>query len=77
MDPLSNLSPEAAQSLEGKKLPVTIEVNGTKQVIGEATLSVVNDEVNVNASIKRGFEGLVTPDMRHFSLVDTDYRELG
>lgn len=74
---MEEITPEAAQSLEGKKLPVTIEVNGTKQIIGEATLSVVDDEVHVAASIKKGFEGLVTPDMRHFSLVDTDYREIG
>lgn len=71
------ISPEVAHQLEGKKLPVTIEVNGTKQVIGEAILSVINNEVNVHASIKKGFEGLVTPDLRHFSLVDTDYREIG
>lgn len=76
MDELNtNLSPEAVKSLEGKKLPVTIEVNGQKQTIGEATLSVVDDEVHVKARIKKGFEGLVTPDLRHFSLVDTDYRD--
>jgi hypothetical protein len=71
----SQFSPEALKSLDGKKLPVTIEVNGEKQVIGEATLAVVEGGVQVAASIEKGFEGLVKPDLRHFSLVNTDYRD--
>ena len=74
---METISPEAAKRLEGKKLPVTIEVNGQKQVIGEATISVSDGEVHVAASIQKGFEGLVQPDMRHFSLVDTDWRDIG
>jgi hypothetical protein len=68
-------SPEALKSLDGKKLPLTIEVNGQKQTIGEATLSTVEGEIKIDATIQKGFEGLVKPDMRHFSLVDTDYRD--
>jgi len=72
---MDEITPEVAQSLDGKKLPVTIEVNGEKQVIGEATLTVVEGDVHVAATIQKGFEGLVKPDMRHFSLVNTDYRD--
>lgn len=71
-DQFTRLSPEEMKKLDGKKLPVTIEVNGEKQVIGEATLSHVEGDLKVDATIQRGFEGLVTPDMRHFSLANTD-----
>lgn len=70
-----HLSESGAQSLDGKKLPVTIEVNGEKQVIGEATFRVVDDGVHFTASIQKGFEGLVKPNMRHFSIVNSDPRD--
>jgi hypothetical protein len=77
MELFEQFSREAIESLEGKKLPVTVEINGTKQVIGEATFSIEEDDAHFKLRIKKEFSGLVTDDLRHFALVDTDWREIG
>jgi hypothetical protein len=75
MELFEQFSREAIESLEGKTIPVTIEINGTKQTIGEATFSIEEDDAHFKLRIKKGYGGLITPDLRHFSLVDTDYRD--
>jgi hypothetical protein len=65
-------TPEALAGLAGKKVPVTIEVNGEKQVIGEAIFVVDSGELKFDATIKSGFEGLVAAEGRHFSIANDD-----
>jgi len=45
------ISKEALMSMDGAILPVTIEVDGEKQIVGVAALSYVDGSVHVEAEI--------------------------
>jgi hypothetical protein len=45
---------EALESLDGKVLPVTIEVNGEKRTVGVAALSVSGGDIRITGEIMMG-----------------------
>lgn len=69
---MTNFDPEALRPHLGEKLPVTIEVNGKKRVIGEAVLIEDETGINLQSDIQPGYEGLFQGNTEGLSIAGAE-----
>lgn len=51
-----------------KKVPVSINVNGTRQVIGEAVVEIDGEYWSIDAKVNMEFAPYLEDDVQYFSL---------
>lgn len=75
MDPFTTFSPEVFKELKARgpqTMPVTIEVEGEKKIIGEATVTVDEKGIHITPTILdeeyEEYVNLISPEPKTFSL---------